>query len=122
MVQQEETINSCSLNKGQGRTLKTHCTHFTVMPQSLYSQHAVFKLHCDFLHVSSIAPDKNDAIMSKCNLAEWSLSVQRCYCVIVDVMELFFLGFMAPGRELVLLSECFNASVLLWRLTNKVSL
>lgn len=43
---------------------------------------------------------KNDAIMSKRNLAEWSLSLQRCNCVIVDVMELFFLGFMAPGWEL----------------------
>jgi len=41
--------------------------------------------------------------------------------LLADVMELFFLDFMASGPELTVITEYLNASSFLWRLRLMVS-
>lgn len=36
--------------------------------------------------------------------------------LLVDVMELFFLGLLAPGQDFTVITEHLNASSFLWRL------
>lgn len=40
--------------------------------------------------------------------------------LLVDVMELFFLGFMAPVLELAVIIEHLNASSFLWRTDDEI--
>lgn len=114
MVLQAYTICICLINKVQGNTLKTLPYSFKLrFRYSFFICHSfpnhsfnVLKYNVTFSLCPRSTPDEHYAILPQSNLLECSLYVQRCYCIIMELIELFVLGFMAPGQEFTVITEC----------------